>query len=49
MKLSVILVNFTKKEMFNAKTIDRIKTQIFIALGDKDFYTRKQLQRPHQF
>ena len=29
--------------MFNNKTIDRIKTNIFIALGDKDFLTRNQL------
>ncbi len=29
--------------MFNEKTIDRIKTNIFIALGDKDFLTRNQL------
>ena len=29
--------------MFNSKTIDRIRTSIFIALGDKDFFTRGQL------
>ncbi|MGD1805829.1 hypothetical protein ACP6PL_10375 [Dapis sp. BLCC M126] len=29
--------------MFNEKTIDRIKTSIYVALGDKDFFTRKSL------
>ena len=29
--------------MFNEKTIEKIRTSIFIALGDKDFLTRSQL------